>query len=238
MLSSRVAPFCFTLISAETESSAAYSQAYNVIKSAARSIISLPTCSSTDCKACTYITGLNEEEVVQCCLKSRPYREDKELLTSNALGDNSSAWQKFVREDLGLSSNVCQTRATAIAKNNGTHRAHFVEQDNYDKFYDYVCRIMRCAVEEPGRRLQERLVNWLRNMLESRAAKWFEKHWCGEVTGRWCLVNGGTCHRTSKHRGVLALGSSRNQPRISGELEKNLTFVGKINFSYFSMLFR
>ena len=59
------------------------------------------------------------------------------------------AWQKSVREDLGLSANVCQTYAT-IAENNGTHRAHFVEQDNYDKFYDYVCCIMRCALKEPG----------------------------------------------------------------------------------------
>ena len=73
----------------------------------------------------------------------RPYREDKELPIFNALGDNSSAWQKFVLENLVLSANVRQTHATAIAKNNGTvpgtHRAHFVEQDNSDKFYDYVC---------------------------------------------------------------------------------------------------
>ena len=34
----------------------------------------------------------------------------------------------------------------------------------------------------------------------------------------------------SKHRVVVALGPARNQPRISGELEKNASFCGKNEF--------
>ena len=191
MLGNRFAPLSFTMIPAETESSAAYSAAYEVTKSAVRRVIKLRTCSSADCKTCTYISGLQDEETVQCCLRSRPYREDKELPISVPLGDNSSAWQKFCREDLHLDANVCQTHATAIAKNNGTHRAHFGNMETYQEFYDYVCRIMRCSFDKPGRRLQALLVEWLRSRGETGAAEWFERYWCGDVTGRWLLGHGG-----------------------------------------------
>ena len=67
--------------------------------------------------------------------------------------------------------------------------------------YDYVCRIMRCAFEEHGHRLQERLVNsgWLRNMgshvlpkglRNTGAAKWPD-------AGSWLMAEL-ECHRTIK----------------------------------------
>ena len=154
-------------------------------------MISLRTCEQAECKACTYIAGLQDEEDVQCCLRSRLYLSDKELPISIALGDNSSAWQKFCRDDLHLEANVCQTHATAIAKNNGTHRAHFVDMNKYQEFYDYMCRIMRCPFEKPGRRLQALLVSWLRSVQEAAAADWFHRFWCGEVTCRWLTAHGG-----------------------------------------------
>jgi hypothetical protein len=52
-----------------------------------------------------------------------------------ALGDNSAAWQKFARETLGLEANVCQTHATAIAANNGSHKKFFDDiNKNYEPF--------------------------------------------------------------------------------------------------------
>ena len=57
-----------------------------------------------------------------------------------------------------MEANVCQTHATAISKNNGTHRTYFDSNENYEVFYDFVCRIMRCSFPEAGVRLQELLV--------------------------------------------------------------------------------
>ena len=88
---------------------------------------------------CTCIRGLREHETVACCLNSPPYKEQKELPISYALGDNSSSFQKFVTEELELDANVCQTHATAIAKHNGIHRTYFDSNENYEVFYDFVC---------------------------------------------------------------------------------------------------
>ena len=90
-----------------------------------------------NCATCTCISGLREHETVACCLKSPPYKEQKELPISYALGDNSSSFQKFVTEELELDANVIQTHATAIAKNNGTHSIYFDSNENYEVFYDF-----------------------------------------------------------------------------------------------------
>ena len=149
-----------------------------------RRVISLAPCSKEDCATCTCIRGLREHETVACCLKSRPYKDQKELPISYALCDSSSCFQKLVTEELELSSNVCQTHATAIARNNGTHRTYFDSNENYEVSYDYVCCIMRCSFADAGVRLQELLVLWLRGVMETRAADWFERYWCGPIKGR------------------------------------------------------
>ena len=89
---------------------------------------------------------------------------------------------------------MCQTHATAIAKNNGTHRTYFNANENYEVFYNYVCLIMRGSFADAGVRLQELLVLsllWSRCVRETRAADWFERYWCCPIKGRWLLANGG-----------------------------------------------
>ena len=173
MLGSSFAPLSYTLIPVECETADAYREAYRATKAAVRRVISLPPCSKEDCATCTGISGLREHETIACCLKSLPYKEQKDLSISYALGDNSSSVQKFVTEELELDANVCQTHATASAKNNGTHRTYFD------------------SIPDAGVRLQELLVLWLRSVNETRTADWFERYWCGPIKGRWLLANGG-----------------------------------------------
>ena len=111
MLGSSFAPLSFTLIPAECESAAAYREAWTGTKAAIRALIALPVCDKEECKMCTCITELRENGTVACCLQGYPYKKEKELPISFALGDNSSAFQKFVTEQLQLAANVCQTRA-------------------------------------------------------------------------------------------------------------------------------
>ena len=175
---------------AECEQADAYRAAYRSTKAAVLRVISLPSCSKVDCATCTCISGLREHETV-ACLNSQPYKDQKELPISYALGDNSSSFQKFVTEELDLDANVCQTRATAIAKNNGSHGTYFDSNENYgtyfdsnenyEVFYDFVCRILRCSFPDAGVRLQELLVFQLRSVNETRTADWFKRYWCGPI---------------------------------------------------------
>ena len=148
----------------ECESADAHPEAYNSTKVVVHCVISLPSCSKVDCATCMCISGLCEHETVACCLKSLPYKKQKELPISCVLGNNSSCFQKFVKEELVLSANVCQTHATAIAKNNGTHRTYFDSNEHYDVFYDFVCSIMQCSFPDAGVLLQELLMLWLRSV--------------------------------------------------------------------------
>ena len=61
---------------------------------------------------------------------------------STPLFDNID-YGRFAVEILKTLATVCQTHLTGIAANNGTQRKHFKERKHYEKFYDYVCRIMR-----------------------------------------------------------------------------------------------
>jgi len=40
------------------------------------------------------------------------------------------------------------------------HRAHFVDMDSYQAFYDFVCHIMQCALDKSGRRIQALPNRW------------------------------------------------------------------------------
>jgi hypothetical protein len=56
---------------------------------------------------------------------------------------------KFAKEELGLDANVCQTHATAIAANNGSHKKYF----DYDCFYGFFMRLQRYSIAAVGRQV-------------------------------------------------------------------------------------
>ena len=196
-LGSHAAPLSSTLIPAECESSAAYVQAWRALKNALRLLIRLKLCDDEECEACRTIQDVREMPKVVAATTSGDYistdpENYKRLPIAVAMGDNSSAWQKFAKDELGLAANVCQTHATAIAANNGSHKKYFDNvNENYDGFYEFVNRIMRCSFAAVGEHLQVLLVQWLRSVREGRAAEWFAEWWCGPVKGRWLLGHGG-----------------------------------------------
>ena len=83
-------------------------------------------------------------------------------------------------------------------------------------------------------------MNWLYNMRESRAAEWSEKHWCCDVTGRWLLANGGTGMSPNNQSTEASWRWGRHAISLGNQVswEKMRLLVGKINFTYFSTLFR
>ena len=193
MLGAHYAPLSTSLIHADSESSGAYVQAYRALKNAVRYFICIKLCDDHRCTTCWCIQEVREMPKVVAAITDPAYTgADKLLPIARPMGDNSAAWQKFAKEELHLESNVCQTHATAIAANNGSHKKHFDDPNkNYDGFYEFVCRIMRCSFAEVGEHLQTLLVDWLRSVREGRAAEWFQTWWCGPVKGRWLLGHGG-----------------------------------------------
>ena len=88
---------------------------------------------------------------------------------------------------LDIKAELCQTHATAIASNNGTHRKYFKDDENYQKFYEMLCDITNITCEAAGNYLQNLLVQWLRSNVDDQCADWFETHWTGPVKGRYLL---------------------------------------------------
>jgi hypothetical protein len=128
---------------------------------------------------CGCIQEVRENPKVVAATSTEAYIKDKKLPIAVALGDTSAAWQKFARETLGLEANVCQTHATAIAADNGSHKKFFdYINENYEPFYELVNSIMHCSFASVGEGLQELLVEWLRSVREERAAEGFNEWWC------------------------------------------------------------
>ena len=51
---------------------------------------------------------------------------------------------------LDIKAEICQTHASAIASNNGTHRKYFKDDENYERFYEMLCDIIRITCEAAG----------------------------------------------------------------------------------------
>ena len=78
------------------------------------------------------------------------------------LSDNSQAFQNFMKNVLNIEAELCQTHATAIATNNGTHSKYFKDDEKYDKFYEMLCDLMCITCKPAGYYLQSVLEKWLR----------------------------------------------------------------------------
>ena len=92
---------------------------------------------------------------------------------------------------LDMDVELCQTHATAIAANNGTHRKYFKDDEKYEKFYGVLCDLMLITCKPAGYYLQSLLVLWLRDNVDDQCAHWFEAPWTGQVKGRYQLGSGG-----------------------------------------------
>ena len=138
---------------AESESSAAYIEAYKAASAASRKFIGVRRCEAATCATCNAIGTLLANRDVKDVLASEAYLEGRKFPVLQAMGDNSEAFQKFVRDHLGMDANICQTHATAIGKNNGTQARHFKNREVHDQFYELVLRIKECTFEEQGFRM-------------------------------------------------------------------------------------
>ena len=180
----------YTLIPAEKESRAAYTQAYRVTNKATRALAKLPLCDDDDCAACKMLSVVLSNPVVKSTIEGRPYLEKQEMPVDKALCDNDGGFQGYAREELGLEAGVCNTHVTAVGANNGSQKKQFTKEEIYTEWYDKVNKIKDIAFEASGHALQLKVVEWLQRCGEDRAADWMRDYWCG-ARGRWLIGNGG-----------------------------------------------
>ena len=83
------------------------------MRRALRALTAVKTCDSCEC--CRCISDLLTDHIVKCALRSPHYVTKHELPISHGLSDNSWAFQNFVKNDLDIKAELCQTHATAIA---------------------------------------------------------------------------------------------------------------------------
>ena len=108
---------------------------------ALRTLTDVKTCYSCEC--CQCISDLLTNHIVKCALRSPHFVTKHELPISHGLSDNSWAFQNFIKNVLDIEAELCQTDATTIAANNGTHSKYFKDDEKYDKFTES----MRCFVK-------------------------------------------------------------------------------------------
>ena len=77
---------------------------------------------------------------------------------------------------LGIKAELCQTHATSIAANNGTHSKNFKDDEKYEKFYGMLCDLISITCDPAVNYLQCLLVQWLRDNVDDPCEHWFETH--------------------------------------------------------------
>ena len=152
------------------------------MRRALRALTAVKTCDSCEC--CRCISDLLTDHIVKCALSSPHYVTKHKLPISHGLSDNAWAFQNFMKNLLDIKAELCQTYATAIAANNGTHCKYFKDDEKYEKFYEMLCVLMLITCNPAGYYLQSLLVQWLRANVDDLCAHWFETHWTGPVKGR------------------------------------------------------
>ena len=115
------------------------------------SLTAVKTCDTCECYRC--ITDLLSNPNVKCALRCPHYATRKHELPSAhqpRIVRQLMGVQNFMKNVLDIKAEICQTHASAIASNNGTHRKYFKDDENYERFYEMLCDIIRITCEAAG----------------------------------------------------------------------------------------
>ena len=120
-----------------------------------------------------------------------------EIPLEKPMCDNTTKFSKWIKKKKPhLKDKIlqCAAHLTGIAWQKRSHTRFFDDQKTYKRFYKLLVRCLRCSNTALATILQCKIVEWLRNQNEHRAAEWFEEYWTGE-RGNYMLAHaevGGT----------------------------------------------
>ena len=102
-------------------------------------------------------SALDQHNAGKCMYRFRIYCIGRQFMTEDraVMISFSNVWNLLTSGDwcpdvLDFKAELCQTHATTITANNETHRKHFKDDENYEKFYDMLCDILRITCEAAG----------------------------------------------------------------------------------------
>ena len=101
MLGGHCMPWATALIPAETESEHTYMEVFKAAHLATKRILTLRSCWCQECKSCTSIKELTENQVVDAMLRGTQYTTLNQLPIDKPLGDN--CFQFFCEKVLKVS---------------------------------------------------------------------------------------------------------------------------------------
>ena len=99
-------PLCWSIIPKGSEGSITYEVTYREVQEAAVTFMKLVDCHD-DCAFCTALNKLRLSPDVKTYMSSEKYAAGK-LHFDSAQCDNHLGWQKFAREELDLTANICK----------------------------------------------------------------------------------------------------------------------------------
>jgi len=112
--------------------------------------------------------------------------------------DNTTKFSKFIaKRKPHLEDKIlqCAAHLTGISWQKKSHYKYFHNPDaNYKPLYKMLVPATKCPSVPLGEVVQRKLVQWLKDRIESRAAEWFKKYWTGD-RGHYMLAHseiGGT----------------------------------------------
>ena len=114
---------------------------------------------------------------------------NKVLPADGAKLDCEGAVVSFARESLGVDPSKCGAHITGIARKQHQHREIFTTREAYDTFYEWLFRASKYPHPASAARLQEKIVEYLKEQDQREAAIWFERNMTGE-NGKWMVAHG------------------------------------------------
>ena len=191
-------PVCLCIV--KQECSTAYRNMYTSMEGAVFELAHNLKLCKKDCEMCDSVREQIEQGPMCDLLTppkskkgSKPKPLKFKLPLAKPMCDNTTKFSKFIDEMFpGLSNDIliCAAHLTGIAWQKKSHGKYFDSQAIYAEWYKIVVRCIKCSSKALAIILQIKLVQWLRDHGEHRAAEWFQTYWT-EKRGNYMLAHAG-----------------------------------------------
>ena len=154
-------------------------------------------CGDENCDLCSDNRLIKLEPAVKSYMQSAQFTKDpakRGMPLDYVNADNNPSVAAAV-EQHDVPVNICTAHSGAIQKKTEADINKFVDggpletkQKAYDAFYEFIRRMINITEEYLVEYIQDRMVDWLLEMGQAGASKWWSRFWTGQ-RGRCCLAH-------------------------------------------------
>ncbi len=118
-----------------------------------------------DCEACSMFRDLRDSREVKAFMRTEAFKDGK-LKVDATLCDHQGGFHAFTEEEFRFQANTCENHALGIGAANYTHVKYFLNQANYDKWYDRAVRMSKIGIELVRERADELMKPFMEDVIE------------------------------------------------------------------------